>query len=340
MVPGAAAAVGTAGGRLHAGWYGWAQLRPRRRRLTESMLFDLASLTKVVSTTTLTLQAIERGDLFLGQKVASVLPEFGRAGKDGVTVRQLLSHTSGLPAWRDVAHGGKSGEAALENVWRTPLERPGGTAVVYSDLGFITLGEAVCRLAGLPLPALLARDVLEPLGLRETHFSPGKALRTRCVTTEVMETRGGAITGDVHDDNAHALGGASGHAGLFSTLTDLERFCRMWLGGGVLEGRRVLSEASIDAATRDQTLGVDPLNRRGLGWVLQPNAFWPAADLVSPRACSHTGFTGTSMVLDPERGVYAILLTNRVHPSRADGSADRIRQVRARFHNAVWAALS
>lgn len=143
--------------------------------------------------------------------------------------------------------------------------------------------------------------------------------------------------GVVHDDNAAVLGGIAGHAGLFSTCPDLERFCRAWLGLGRLDGARLIAPATVRLATRDQTGGE---SRRGLGWVLQPNPFWVAADLCSPRAYSHTGFTGTSLLLDPEVGIFAVLLTNRVHPTREDDSAGAVREVRARFHDAVWSALA
>ena len=338
LVPGAAAAVGTVDGRLRAETYGWSQLKPRKRRLREEMLFDCASLTKIVVTTTLVLRALDEGRLFLRQRVTSLVPEFGTAGKGDLTVRHLLAHTSGLPAWIDVGANGKTRPAALRTVWETPLARPTGTAVVYSDLGFITLGEIVSRVFDAPL-ARLARDlVFDPAGMSDACFRPADA--SRCVPTEVSPDRGGLIAGEVHDDNASVMGGIAGHAGLFATLADVERFARLWLGGGQLEGKRLFSGAAAAQATRDQTDAIDPLTRRGLGWVLQPNGFWPAAELASPSSYSHTGFTGTSIVVDPTIGIYAVLLTNRVHPTREADSATRVRTLRARFHNAAWSELS
>jgi CubicO group peptidase (beta-lactamase class C family) len=250
-----------------------------------------------------------------------------------------LSHTSGLPPWRDLTPNARTRAEALEALWDTPLERPPGTAVVYSDLGFMALAETLAAVGGAPLDELARRQVFEPLGMRDTLFCPAATLRARCVSTEVVEERGGVVTGEVHDPRAAQLGGVSGHAGLFSTLADLETYARLWLGGGAVDGTRVLSSATVAAATRDQTGGIDPAERRGLGWVLQPNGYWPAADLVSPSAYSHTGFTGTSLVIDPERDLYAVLLTNRVHPTSGGSSAGRIRLLRARFHNAAWAEL-
>lgn len=335
LVPGAAAAVGTADGTLRRAHYGYAQATPPKRPLPDDALFDLASLTKVVCTTTLTLRFLEQGKLHLVQRVASVLPAFGAAGKEDVTVRHLLTHTSGLPAWRDLHSAGQGRAAAREQVYAEPLERPTGSAVVYSDLGFIALGALLEEVGGARLDVLAAREVFAPLGLRQTRFGVPARQRPRCAATELLGSR--PLVGVVHDENARAQDGVSGHAGLFSTCADLERFCRMWLGGGVVDRERFLSRATVEAATRDQTGLRD---RRGLGWVLQPNPFWVPADLCSPLAYSHTGFTGTSLLLDPACGVYAVLLTNRVHPTRGGGSAERVRTVRARFHNAVWAAVT
>jgi CubicO group peptidase (beta-lactamase class C family) len=344
LVPGAVAAVGTAAGTLHRQAFGWAALTPRRRPLDEDARFDLASLTKIVATTTLLLRFLERGCLFLEQPVASVLPAFGVLGKERVTFRHLLTHTSGLPAWRDLREDVAAGGDPLRAVLRQPLERPSGAAVVYSDLGFITLGQALSAIGGAPLDVLVRREVLDPLEMTGTGYLPHGPARDRCVATEDLPQRGGVLTGVVHDDNAHLLGGVSGHAGLFAPCADLERFCRLWLGEGRLPlpgaagaaGGRLLSPATVRLATSDQT-GGDA--RRGLGWVLQPNPFWVPADLCSPGAYSHTGFTGTSLLIDPGTGLYAVLLTSRVHPTRENNSAGAAREVRGRFHNAVWGAL-
>lgn len=337
LVPGAAAAVGNSSGVLHQASFGKAQVVPRHRSLPATPLWDLASLTKIVVTVTCLLRLVERGDLYLGQRVAGIIPAFGAAGKGELTVRQLLTHTSGLPAWRDLYSEGQDRATALAQVYAEPLERPSGTAVVYSDLNFIALGEVLSTLSGYNLAALARQEVFGPLSMNQTSFTPSAQLARRCVPTEVSggSGKGKPLVGVVHDENARALGGVSGHAGLFSTCADLARFCQMWLGGGELDGERFLSRATILAATRDQT-GL--AQRRGLGWVLQPNPFWVPADLCSPRAYSHTGFTGTSLLLDPEFDRFAVLLTNRVHPSREQGSAERIRLVRGRFHDAVWAS--
>jgi CubicO group peptidase (beta-lactamase class C family) len=339
LVPGAVAAVGTAGATLHRRAFGWAALTPERRRIDEGDLFDLASLTKVVVTTTLLLRFLEQGRLYLDQPVAAVLPAFGAGGKEHVTFRHVLTHSSGLPAWKDLRlpQGNPEAPAPIAAVLGEPLERPTRSAVVYSDLGFIALGAALSAVGGAPLERLARDEVLGPLGMAESGYTPQPGARERCVATEDLPERGGVLAGVVHDDNAAVLGGVAGHAGLFSTCPDLERYCRAWLGQGRLDGVRLISPATVRLATRDQTGGD---SRRGLGWVLQPNPFWVPADLCSPLAYSHTGFTGTSLLLDPEAGIFAVLLTNRVHPTRENDSAGAVREVRARFHNAVWSALA
>lgn len=340
-VPGASAAVGTADRTLHRAHFGAAELTPQQRPLRADALFDLASVTKTI-TATLALMLVERGRLQLDQRVASILPPFGAVGKDQITVRHLLTHTSGLrsglPEWKDLHAHGEERRPVFQAICQLPLMQPAGTAVAYSDIGYLTLGEVVAAAGGAALDVLAQHELFAPLGMTEAQFCPPAALHDRCVATEVVASRGGTIVGRVHDRTATAQGGIAGHAGLFATCRDLECFCRFWLGMGQFEGHRVLSPATIAAATRDQARLAEPHPHRGFGWVLQPNPQWPPADLCSPAAYGHTGFTGTSLVIDPKAGRFAVLLTNRVHPSRNSDSLERVGTVRARFHNAVWAA--
>jgi CubicO group peptidase (beta-lactamase class C family) len=280
--------------------------------------------------------------------VATVLPAFGAAGKDEITVRQLLAHTSGLSSpvagWRQQFQRGEPHPPIWDLICRQPLRHPTESAVLYSDIGFFTLGKLLAEAGGAPLDELARREVFEPLGMHDTQYRPPAELRARAVATEHLPWRGGTVVGSVHDEMTAATGGVAGHAGLFSTCRALERFCRLWLAGGQLDGQRLLSRAGVAAATRDQTGGGHDVNgrpaRHGLGWMLQPNPRWMGAELCSPSAYGHTGFTGTSLLVDPEYGVWAVLLTNRVHPSREAGSLGRISALRARFHNAALAALS
>jgi CubicO group peptidase (beta-lactamase class C family) len=348
-VPGAVAAVGTAAGTLRRGHFGFAELTPERRPIREDALFDLASLTKVIAGATVALRLVERGDLFLDQRVCTALPEFATLDREQVTLRHLLSHTSGLTSpvsgWREAFHRGQTRSAPIWHlIARLPRRYPPGGTVLYSDIGYFTAGAFLAAAAGVPLDALARREVFEPLGMRETTFCPRGILRARAVSTEVVPGRGGAVRGTVHDEMAAAAGGVAGHAGLFSTCGDLERFCLAWLRRGETDGGRFLAPVTVAEATRDQTAGGhDPAGRparHGLGWMLLPHPRWLGAELCSPAAYSHTGFTGTSLFVDPVYGVWVILLTNRVHPSRADPSLQRVTAVRARFHNAVMAALA
>jgi len=302
--------------------------------VTESTVYDCASLTKVVATLPLVLLLVDRGRLRLDDPVARYIPAFAAEGKAAVTVRQLLTHTSGLPAHKNMYSHGWTPDEVKAYIYALPPEYEPGTKMVYSDLGFITLGEIAAELFGEPLDTAARRHVFEPLGMNDTCFMPPQEWRPRIAATEFDEALGRHKWGEVHDENAGALGGASGHAGLFSTAGDLAKYAAMWLAGGRIgeSGERLISQAAAEAATRCGTPGL-PANR-GLGWVLKGDPWDASGDWMSPSSYGHTGFTGTSLWMDPARDCFAVLLTNRVHYGR-DGSVARLR---ACFHNAVAAA--
>lgn len=315
----------------------------------EDTIFDAASLSKVVGTLPLALLLVERGSLRLGDPVAEYIPEFAAAGKAAVTVAQLLTHTSGLPAHQKLYAHGWSREEIKAHIFAHPLEYEPGTKMVYSDLGFITLGEVVSRQYGEPLEIAAIKHVFGPLGMKDTGYLPSAALRPRIAATEYDEALGRHKWGEVHDENCGALGGASGHAGLFSTAADLAKYAAMWLARGrfAIEGGdglnrdsrngdgrfgRLLSEASVAAATRSHTAHL-PANR-GLGWVLKGDPWDASGDLLSPTCFGHTGFTGTSLWMDPELDCFVVLLTNRVHYGRDTSVAS----LRRGIHNVAAAA--
>ena len=348
-IPGAVMMVGRSSAQVGPVAVGLRSLLPERHPMEPDTLFDVASLTKVLATATVAMRLIEEGRLRLGAAVAEYLPEFappgpGAPGDDGgrrqVTIVHLLTHTSGLPAWRALYEGcaGPQGCRPLmeRRLLETPLEAPPGSRVTYSCLGFILLGLVIERLSGESLDRVAHRLVFEPVGMGSTLYCPGEALRARCAPTEYCPLRRRIVQGEVHDENAYFFGGVSGNAGLFSTAADIARFARMMLGRGVLDGRRVLSEAAVQAMTRNHTphLG-EP---RGLGWALRGDRYDSSAgDLLSPSSYGHTGFTGTSLWIDPVRDLFCILLTNRVHPSRQNEAHLTLRPT---FHNAVAAALA
>jgi CubicO group peptidase (beta-lactamase class C family) len=249
-----------------------------------------------------------------------------------VTIRHLLTHSSGLPSWRPLYKEAATPDTALAIIYATPLDTVPDARMVYSDLGAILLGKVVERVSGEPLDVYLTRHVTGPLGMTSTMYRPDASLRDRVAPTEFDPWRQRHIRGEVHDENAFMLGGVSGHAGLFSTASDLTRFARMLLGGGTLDGVRILRPATIAQFTAVQDPG---LSHRALGWET-PTGQNSAGHRLSARAFGHTGFTGTSLWIDPERGAFVLLLTNRVNPSRQN---TRIGLVRVALADAAMAAL-
>lgn len=317
---------------------GWAVREPEDEKspMGVDTIFDLASLTKVTATTPSILKLVADGKVALDQPVGEILTGFGTDGaKAEVTIRRLMSHSAGLVSWRGVFMDETGPEAYLASFAEDQPEMTPGEQVVYSDPGFITLGEVVRRVTGENVAAFAAREVFAPLGMTETMFTPPSALRSRVAATELGNTHetkmadrapvGGGwrdylLRGEVHDGNAwYGFRGIAGHAGLFGTAMDLARYGQMWMNGGELDGVRILSEEIVREAAREQT-GLDaPNDRRGLGWQMVPRPDEAPGNHsgrgLSQRAFGHTGFTGTSLWMDPERDLQIILLTNRVHPT-------------------------
>jgi CubicO group peptidase (beta-lactamase class C family) len=293
------------------------------RAVTPETVYDLASLTKVIGLTTACMMLVGEGKLDLDAPVQRYVPAFrgGGPGKERVTIRHLLTHSSGLPAWRPLYTEATTRATALALADTTALLRQAGDTFVYSDLGAIVLTQAVEAITGERLDGYLERHLFEPLRMTSTRFLPPLAWRDRIAPTERSQD-GTIIRGTVHDENAWKLGGVSGHAGLFSTAPDLARFAE-WL-----------LRSDTNEWTRRQNL--PPGSSRALGWDT-PSENSSAGTLLSKRAFGHTGYTGTSIWLDPDRDLFIILLTNRVHPTRENG---RIARVRPRVADLVVDALS
>jgi CubicO group peptidase (beta-lactamase class C family) len=281
-------------------------------RPNDNTLWDMASLTKVIGMTTAMMQLSESGRVDLDAPVQRYIAAFQGPSKDHVTIRQLLTHSSGLPAWRPLYKETFSPEGARALAVATALDTIPGIRMVYSDLGAIILGQIVERVSGETLDAYLTRHVFRPLKMTSTQYRPGKDLLPQIAPTEYDPWRQRKIRGEVHDENAFALGGVSGHAGLFSTAHDLARLARMYLNGGTLDGVRIVSAETIRRFTTVQDSG---LSNRALGWET-PNGVNSAGHLMKRPAFGHTGFTGTSIWVDPSRDLFVILLTNRVNPTR------------------------
>ncbi len=315
--PGAVVAVGRRDTVLYEGGFGTLGTDDSARP-GPTTIYDLASLTKVVGLTTLAMLLVDEHTLDLDAPVTRYVPAFA-AGGDSVTIRHLLTHASGLAAWQPLFREVHSRAEMFARVNATPLEAPPGTRTAYSDLGAILLTEVVEGLMGHRLDTLLEARVFSPLGMRDTRFLPPATLRARIAPTENDPWRGRVLRGEVHDENAAAMGGVSGHAGLFSTAADLVKFAQLLLQGG--EG--LVRPETIALFTRVQN---QSFSSRALGWDT-PSAGSSAGTKLSPSAFGHTGFTGTSIWIDPAQDLFIILLTNRVHPSRNN---ELIREVRPR----------
>jgi CubicO group peptidase (beta-lactamase class C family) len=298
----------------------------------DQTIYDLASLTKVVATTTAAMILYDEGRLDLDEAVATYLPAFSGGPKDHVTVRQLLTHHAGLPAGKQLWRLALTREQARKIVLETPLICNPGSCFVYSDLGADVLGWVIEEIAGQSLDVFLNERLFEPLGMGDTFFNPSLKLQSRIAPTEVSPPRGYPLKGEVHDENAFALGGVAGHAGLFSTASDLAVFAEMMLNGGVYGGVRIVSDSTVARFT-NRTAGT-----RALGWDTA-DGDGGSGEYLSSRAYGHTGYTGTSIWIDPDRDMFVILLTNRVHAARARRPAKVISDVRADLADAAALAV-
>jgi len=332
--PGAAVVVGRKGAAVWEkgfGRLGWTS--DAGSVVPERTIYDLASLTKVVGTTTAVMILFDEGKIRLDDRVVQYIPEFTGGAKDAVTIRMLLEHRSGLPAGRDLWRISSTPEEARAAVISTPLFAAPGQYVEYSDLGADMLGFVVEAVSGEKLDHFLDTRVFVPLGMTDTRFRPDGSLRGRIAPTELNPPRGYPLRGEVHDENAYALGGVAGHAGLFSTASDLAVFAQMMLNGGSYNGTRIVADSTVKLFTRraaaTRALGWDTCGGKG-----------SCGEYLSSSAYGHTGFTGTSLWIDPEREMFVVLLTNRVHAAKARRPAKVISDVRADLADAAALAVT
>ena len=340
QIPGAVLIVGHDGRVVYRKAYGSRAIEPQREAMTLDTVFDCASLTKVIATTTAIMQLWEQGKLRMNDPVAKYLPEFGQNGKQDITIRQLLVHYSGLAPDLDLATAWEGKETAYRMAFEGAPERPPGAAFVYSDINFVVLGALVERLSGESLDEYSARHIFGPLGMKETRFVPPSSWLPRIAPTEEDENHR-LLRGVVHDPTARRMGGVAGHAGLFSTADDLAIFAQAWLDGG----RSVLTPATIAKMTAPQ----QPVNGtalRGFGWDIDSPFSTNRGEMLPVGSYGHTGFTGTSLWIDPATKTYILLMTNAVHmnivhmnmlPPNQKGSAVSLR---TRVATAVAAALA
>lgn len=331
-IPGAVVLIGSRGKVVYRRAFGYRALQPEKSPMTVDTIFDLASLTKVIATTTAALQLVETGKLRLEDPVSTYWPEFAVHGKASITVRDLLTHYSGLRADLDLRSPWSGYDTALKLIAAEKPVAPRGSRFIYSDINFEVLGELVQRVSGLPLDQYCAQRIFAPLGMADTAFRPSPAQARRVAPTEPRY--GKMQTGIVHDPTAYRMDGVAGHAGLFSTADDLAVFAQMLLDEGNGKAAHILQPSTIEQMTKPQT-PPHAARLRGLGWDLGVPFAPGGAIRALPRSYGHTGFTGTSLWIDPTSKSYVILLTNRVHPN---GTGD-VRALRTQLARVAAAAL-
>lgn len=295
--------------------------------MQEDTIFDLASISKIF-TTTAAMILYDQGLFELDDKVSKHIPEFAENGKEDVTIRQLLTHTSGFTAWVPLYTKGNSREDRIDLVLKHPLSNEPGSTYTYSDLNMITLGVLIERLSGQRQDEFVKEHITEPLNMKDTMYNPPASLKDRIAATEYQPwTNRGVVWGDVHDENAWSLDGVAGHAGVFSTAEDLAKLAHMYLNDGRYGSVQILKPETVNRIVENQ-IPQFPGDDHGLGWELAQGWFMDA--LSEGSSLGHTGYTGTSIVVNRNNGTIAILLTNRVHPSRSTVSTNVARRQLAR----------
>jgi CubicO group peptidase (beta-lactamase class C family) len=342
--PGAQLIVGNKDNILYQKNYGSFTYEDPLKMVDNSTMFDIASLTKVTATTTAIMKLYDDGKINLDDRVAYYIPEFGVNGKESITILNLLLHNSGLKAWVPFYQFTTGREGALKIIYDIQLDYPTGTQTLYSDLNAILLGEVVERVTDMTLDEYCKQNIFEPLGMYGTKYNPAASDKEYIMPTE-NDTywRHKQLIGEVHDEAASILGGVSGNAGLFSTANDLYALVKMLMNKGKfidkssssLREAQFVSPAAIDMFTSRYT-NTAYSNTRALGWETKPiptSYRIPCGENISENCFGHTGYTGTSIWCDKDRGIAVILLTNRVYPSRDNNG---IREIRAEVHNRVF----
>jgi uncharacterized protein YbbC (DUF1343 family)/CubicO group peptidase (beta-lactamase class C family) len=349
-LPGAVVLVGRKGKVVWRKAYGARAVEPKAEPMSTDTIFDLASLTKVVATATSVMILVERGKIRLADPLSVYIPELKGEGREKITMEQLLTHRSGYAPDFDLREQWTGYDEAIKRLIKEPLRTPPGTRFVYSDINYIALGEVVHRVSGMPLDQFAQKNIFVPLGMRETGFNPPASLTTRIAPTEkrrsqlsyLGDSAGNAgadadvwLRGQVHDPTSYRMKGVAGHAGLFSTANDLAIYCQMILSGGEYHGVRVLSPASVAEMTRPRLVNSSG-GTRGLGWDINTSYSTNRGELFPLGSFGHTGFTGTSIWIDPASEMFVVFLSNRVHP---DGKGD-VGPLRGKVASIVAAAVT
>jgi beta-N-acetylhexosaminidase len=323
---------------IHEKAFGYYTYDPSSGKVSVNTMYDLASLTKVIATTTATMLCYDRGLFKLDDKIAKYFPQFGVNGKENVTIRNLLVHDSGLrpdiPSYRAFDSVKNKEQGVMNEIFNDSLVYPTGTKMVYSDLNFILMGKIIEKVTGTSLDKFCERNIFKPLGMNSTMFNPPNSLVYRIAPTEYDNYwRYRQIRGTVHDETSQLLGGVAGHAGLFSTAGDLAKLLQMLLNKGIYKSRRYIKASTVEMFIKRES----DLSSRALGWDTKSSRYSSAGHLFSDSSYGHTGFTGTSVWTDPTRNLFVIFLTNRVYPTRKNL---KILSMRPELHDAVIEALA
>ncbi len=349
-LPGAVVFVGRKGRLVWHKTYGSRVVDPSREPMTPDTVFDVASLTKVVATATSVMILVERGKVRLNDPVSHYIPELKGDGRERVTIEQLLTHVSGYAPDFDLRERWTGHDEAIKRLIAEPLRNPPGTRFTYSDIGFIALGEVVGRVSGTSLDQFAKKNIFEPLKMRDTSFRPAESLQTRVAPTEkrrgqlsyLGDTAANIgpegevwLRGQVHDPTSYRMNGVAGHAGLFSTANDLSIYCQMILNGGEYGGVRILAPLTVAEMTRPRIIN-SAGGTRGLGWDINTSFSSNRGELFPLGSFGHTGFTGTSIWIDPASEMFVVFLSNRVHP---DGKGD-VGPLRGRVSSIVASSVT
>lgn len=332
--PGAVVCIGRANKIHYLKAFGSEIIEPIKEAAETNTLFDIASLSKPVATATAVMILLDDGKVSLDDKVAAYLPAFGCNGKEDAQIKHLLTHTSGLPAYTNADTLKKQFESpcpdkVIEKICSLEAVNPPGEGYRYSCLGYIILAKIVEIISGKTIDTFAKENIFEPLGMVDTTYNPADSLKDRIAATQIVDEDENPLRGTVHDPLARLMAGVSGNAGVFSTAHDLSVFCRMLLAGGTHEGKTILSPKAVGFLTQPQSHG------RAYGFDISSGYSWIKGDFTSERAFCHSGYTGTSIVCDPETGVFVIILTNRAHPHDKGAS----KPVRTKVANIVFQTL-
>jgi serine-type D-Ala-D-Ala carboxypeptidase len=331
--PGAVILIWKDGNTIYEKAFGNYTYDPESQKVYTYTLYDLASLTKVIATTTATMICFDRKLFSLDDKVTKYIPQFGVNGKENIKIKNLLLHNSGLPAWKKFYGRNLKYEDVLNEIFESTLEYKTGDKTVYSDLGIITLGKIIEKVTGTSLDVFCNNEIFVPLKMNSTFFIPNDSTKKLCAPTETDNYwRMKTLQGEVHDETSAMLNGVAGHAGLFSTTSDISKLMSVLMNKGKLNDQQFIKQSTVELFTKRYS----DESTRALGWDTKSDSGSSAGKYFSKNSFGHTGFTGTSVWSDPERNLFVVFLTNRVYPTRDN---TKIFKVRPQLHNTIIKCL-